>query len=375
MAKGRHLPKRRFGVAVVVAVIAGSLLLTAGGISYAGYRYEEARADRILPGVTVAGVDVGGMTRTEAVRAVRAAAGQALDSELAVTVGASRWIATRSDLGRRANVAKAVREALAVSDSMSTFDRFWHRFRDEPVERTIDLEYHTVGPGVADLVARIANDVFRAPQNAAIGLDDDGVDLTFTKAEDGAKLDADAATATIRQALDADAPTARLSLTAGRAEGHAVDDGSHDRRAGRSEQALPLRRVRCDPGRGTSPRPSPATRPPRACGRSGTCARTPRGTTRRSIAGERGFRPSFRADRATRWAPRAIYIDAPGLIRIHGTPDPESVGRYASHGCIRMHNEDVEQLFDMIDVGQHVIVAGHRPADASYWDTPGNADI
>src|SRR5512133_1157118 len=132
MAKGRHLPKRRFGAAAVVAVVAGSLLLAAGGISYAGYRYEEARADRILPGVTIAGVDVGGMTRSEATRAVRAVAGKALASELAVTVGDNQWIATRSDLGRRANVAKAVREALAVGDSMSTFDRFWHRFRDEP---------------------------------------------------------------------------------------------------------------------------------------------------------------------------------------------------------------------------------------------------
>ena len=37
--------------------------------------------------------------------------------------------------------------------------------------------------------------------------------------------------------------------------------------------------------------------------------------------------------------PRAIYITAPGLIRIHGTSDEASIGRYASHGCIRMHNE------------------------------------
>jgi lipoprotein-anchoring transpeptidase ErfK/SrfK len=374
MAKGRHLPKRRFGVAVVVAVVAGSLLLTAGGISYAGYRYEEARADRILPGVTIAGVDVGGMTRSEAVQAVRAAAGKALDSELAVTVGDSRWIATRSDLGRRANVAKAVREALAVSDSMSTFDRFWHRFRDEPVERTIDLEYHTVGPGVADLVDRIAKDVFRAPQNAAIGLADDGVDLTFTKAKDGEKLDAEAAIAAIRRALDADAPTARLSLT---------------RIAPKFTQSTMGRTivVRVDQNKlylyegfdvirtwdVATAKPGYTT--PAGVWTIWDMRENPTWYNPALDSWGAGLPAIVPGGPGNPMGTRAIYIDAPGLIRIHGTPDPESVGRYASHGCIRMHNEDVEQLFDMIDVGQHVIIAGHRPDGASYWDTPGNADI
>jgi L,D-transpeptidase ErfK/SrfK len=72
---------------------------------------------------------------------------------------------------------------------------------------------------------------------------------------------------------------------------------------------------------------------------------------------------------------RAIYIDAPGLIRVHGTSDPDSIGRYASHGCIRMQNGDVEDLFESVQIGMHVIIAGERPAGALEWDTPGTADI
>ena len=72
---------------------------------------------------------------------------------------------------------------------------------------------------------------------------------------------------------------------------------------------------------------------------------------------------------------RAIYIDAPGLIRIHGTTDDSSIGRYASHGCIRMHNSEIEQLYPMIDVGDHVIVVGSRPAGAAYWSVPPASDI
>jgi lipoprotein-anchoring transpeptidase ErfK/SrfK len=39
---------------------------------------------------------------------------------------------------------------------------------------------------------------------------------------------------------------------------------------------------------------------------------------------------------------------------IHGTNDPRSIGRKASHGCIRMQNRDVEELFDMVRVGDVV---------------------
>jgi lipoprotein-anchoring transpeptidase ErfK/SrfK len=39
---------------------------------------------------------------------------------------------------------------------------------------------------------------------------------------------------------------------------------------------------------------------------------------------------------------------------IHGTNSPSSIGHNASHGCIRMRNRDVEQLFDMVAVGDAV---------------------
>lgn len=36
---------------------------------------------------------------------------------------------------------------------------------------------------------------------------------------------------------------------------------------------------------------------------------------------------------------------------IHGTNDPSSIGQNASNGCIRMFNEDVQALFDIVPVG------------------------
>jgi len=45
-----------------------------------------------------------------------------------------------------------------------------------------------------------------------------------------------------------------------------------------------------------------------------------------------------------------------GTYAIHGTDRPASVGRFVSHGCIRMYNADIRELFSMVTVGTPVIV-------------------
>lgn len=43
-------------------------------------------------------------------------------------------------------------------------------------------------------------------------------------------------------------------------------------------------------------------------------------------------------------------------IYIHGSPDDIEMGRPGSRGCIRMHNEDIVELFDLVDEGITVII-------------------
>jgi len=51
----------------------------------------------------------------------------------------------------------------------------------------------------------------------------------------------------------------------------------------------------------------------------------------------------------TRWMPLVPEGDAlPTDLGIHGTIKPDSIGTYASKGCPRMHNEEVEELYDLI---------------------------
>jgi lipoprotein-anchoring transpeptidase ErfK/SrfK len=52
----------------------------------------------------------------------------------------------------------------------------------------------------------------------------------------------------------------------------------------------------------------------------------------------------------TRW------LDIGDGYGIHGTIDPSSIGKAASRGCIRMRNEDVEELYDLLNVGSEVTI-------------------
>jgi len=45
---------------------------------------------------------------------------------------------------------------------------------------------------------------------------------------------------------------------------------------------------------------------------------------------------------------------------IHGTNAPSSIGRKASHGCIRMRNRDIEELFELVQVGSVVELHGEN---------------
>jgi lipoprotein-anchoring transpeptidase ErfK/SrfK len=46
------------------------------------------------------------------------------------------------------------------------------------------------------------------------------------------------------------------------------------------------------------------------------------------------------------------------FIYIHGTKHEDKIGTPASHGCVRMRNADVVELFDLVDEGAQVIIEG-----------------
>lgn len=57
--------------------------------------------------------------------------------------------------------------------------------------------------------------------------------------------------------------------------------------------------------------------------------------------------------------PRWIGLSKKGY-GIHGTNVPRSIGKAASHGCVRMRNRDIVQFFAMVNVGDTVEIHGER---------------
>src|SRR4029079_12058424 len=52
----------------------------------------------------------------------------------------------------------------------------------------------------------------------------------------------------------------------------------------------------------------------------------------------------------------AITLSGGGQYAIHGTNNPGSVGRFVSHGCFRMYNNDVMDLYNRVSWGTPVVV-------------------
>jgi lipoprotein-anchoring transpeptidase ErfK/SrfK len=62
----------------------------------------------------------------------------------------------------------------------------------------------------------------------------------------------------------------------------------------------------------------------------------------------------------TRW----IGLNVKSL-GIHGTNQPGSIGRRASHGCVRMRNQDVEDLFERVRSGDSVELIAERTEEVA----------
>jgi len=62
--------------------------------------------------------------------------------------------------------------------------------------------------------------------------------------------------------------------------------------------------------------------------------------------------------------PRWIGLDVKGF-GIHGTNRPDSIGKNASHGCIRLRNHDIQDLFARVQVGDRVSLVGERTEEVA----------
>ena len=375
MAKGRHevrAARRRWPL--IVGLVAGVFVLALGGVAYATYRYEQANAGRLLAGTSVGGVDVSGMTRAEAIGAVREHVRADLDRRIVIVVKGERFTATARELGRRTWVGRAVDQAVDAADQVGWIERAWRRFRNEPVDLDIELSLGGDG-GVAGFVRRTARQVSVDPRDASIELGEHG-GLVFRGAKAGSALDVRRAERLLSRAL-ADGST-KVDLSVHRVAPKVTS------RTMMSTIVVHVDTNRLDLYRGFDVARSWDV----ATAKPGWVTPVGEWTLYQKRENPAWYNPALDSWGAglpavvpggpdNPMGTRALYITAPGLIRIHGTTSPDSIGRYASHGCIRMHNADVEELYELVPVGARVIVMGSRPswaAEGDFPDTPDGSD-
>lgn len=342
----------RWGWLPLLLAFAAVLVLLLGGAAFAGYRYDQSSSTRVLPGVRIQGVDVGGMTRDEAVAALNAPVRSILDRTVTISAGSKSWKTSPRDLGTTVDVAAAVDEAMSLSNTLSWPSRLYHRLLHKPVKERIELSVAYDRAPVDRFVARIAKAVAKSPSDAKLDVVNGEV-VKVHAVEGQALRKGKAATAVLRGlregmgSLDLSvAPVApdvsdenlgqtiivrvgenRLYLY----DGFAVER-TYSVATGQAQYPTPLghfeivnKRINptwVNPALDTWGAGSPAFIPPGPDNPLGT---------------------------------RALDLSAPG-IRIHGTPDDASIGTHASHGCIRMHIPDSEQLFGLVEVGVPVII-------------------
>jgi L,D-transpeptidase-like protein/putative peptidoglycan binding protein len=336
---------------VTVPIVLGVLLLLGGG-AYAAYRYDAATADRLMPGIRIGGIDVGEMTRDEAVAALDGRVDAELDRQIDVVVRGQIWHVTPRDLGATAAVEPLVDRALAIGQGMTWPERVFRRVFDRPVEYSDDLRVRKDGSRLKGFVETVAEAINVDPSNAAIDYEDG--QLVLRRPEMGWSLPEPDARQTLREALAGE--TASVQLAVDRVEPEVGrDDLGHTIVVDLSELQLHLydglREVKTYPVAAGSP-----TYP------------TPQGewTIWQKVENPTWVNPapdgwgaslpaSIPGGPGNPLGTRALYLDAPG-IRIHGTSASYSIGSYASHGCIRMFMDDVEELYDIVPTGTTVHV-------------------
>lgn len=351
MAKGRHT-KRARSVVVVVAIAVGIVLLALGGVSYAAYRYDQASSDRILPGVTVAGTDVGDMTRAEAIQAVERTMQDQLTVPLTVRAADGSWKTTPAELGRSADIGAAVDRALQASDSVGFITRVWHRLREQPVEISINLTLAGGETGVANLVSSIAHDVARTPRDASVGVAEG--EVTFVHSRPGRQLGTSIATKRLQAALEEGAASVRLPVKTIKPE---IPDAKIGKTIVVDRSTNQLYLYDGFELKKTFPVATAAAGYVTPPGEWTIIDKQENPTWTNPAQDTWGADlPAFiPAGPGNPLGTRALYLDAPG-IRIHGTYDEDSIGTYASHGCIRMRISDSEEMYPLVPIGTRVII-------------------
>ena len=338
---------------IAIATVAALLALGAVG----AYAYDSSQDDQIAEGVTIAGVDVGGMDAAEAKRAVRRQLLVPLRGSLRVGYDGESWTLPGERLEVQADLDRAVEEALEASRDGGLPSRVVRYVTGDEVEEQVPAEVTYSQPAVNRFVRRVAAEVGREAEDATVEADGDS--LAIVPAKYGRKLRDNLLTDQLDAAvLNADADhtiAARTNSVAPEVTGEDVaaeyptyltlDRGTYTLRLFENLQLAKTYTVAV----GQEGLETPEGLYHLQDKQVEPTWHVPESDWAGSLAGQ-SIPPGPSNPLKARWM--GIYEGA----GIHGTEETSSLGSAASHGCVRMSVPDVEELYDLVEVGTPIYI-------------------
>jgi len=333
------------GVVVLVVGVAGA------------YAYDSSQDGEIAEGVTIAGVDVGGMEAAEAERAVRRQLLAPLRHSLRVGYDGESWTLPGKKLKVRAELDRAVEEALDASQEGGLPGRVVRYVTGSEVDEAVPAEVTYSQPAINRFVRHVAGEVGREPQDATV--EASGASLTVVPAEYGRKLRDNLLTDQLNAAvLNADADrtiAARTNAVAPEVTGEEVADAyptylvlDRSTYTLRLFEDLKLSKT-YTVAVGQEGLETPEGLYHLQDKQVEPTWHVPESDWAGSLAGQ-SIPPGPSNPLKARWM--GIYEGA----GIHGTEETSSLGSAASHGCVRMAVPDVEELYDLVEVGTPIYI-------------------
>jgi lipoprotein-anchoring transpeptidase ErfK/SrfK len=347
--KGSWRPSKK--TVIISSILFALALIGVASVAYAGYDYSRKYEGRILPGASVAGVDIGGMTSDEALTAVKDAVRPQLDREISVAWGERTWTVTPKELGAQSNARSVVEDAVAHSGETSFLDKTRMRVFGDELDFTQDVAITYPRRGAKGFVQGLASSINRDARDAELDYSTGWVKIV--KDQTGREVAVRKSLRSLQGALTQGTETAELTV---RETKPGITADSFDQvlltRIGENKLYL------YEDGKITHEW-TVATGLPEYPTPTGLFEVT-----------ELRYMPTWVNPAPDGWGAsmpasippgpsnplglRAINWSASG-IRFHGTSATYSLGYNASHGCVRMSNDEVIQLYDMIDVGTPIV--------------------
>jgi L,D-transpeptidase catalytic domain/Putative peptidoglycan binding domain len=338
----------------IVALIAALLLVVVVGGAYA---YDSTQKDQIAEGVTIGGVDVGGLDEEEAAALVRRRLLAPLRGSLVVNFRKQSWELPGEELKLRTDVDAAVEEAVEDSQDGGLPGRLVRYVSGGEVEESISPQITYFEPAINRFVREIAEDVNRDPQNADV--EASGESLNVVDGQDGLKLRDNLLEKELKAAvLKANAPdgivahahsvapeVTKSEVAAQYPTYLTLDRSSFTLRLWKNLKLAKTYTVAV----GAEGFDTPEGLYQIEAMEENPVWNVPESDWAGSLAGQ-SIPPGPENPIKARWM--AIYEGA----GIHGTEETSSLGTAASHGCVRMAIPDVEELYDEVDLGTPIFL-------------------